>query len=44
MLSDNPKERLTTIGIRAKPPFKDEDYNYGEKFYYELPKTNKFTK
>ncbi|XP_045482611.1 eukaryotic translation initiation factor 2-alpha kinase-like isoform X2 [Harmonia axyridis] len=38
MLCDDPKERLTTIGIRAKPPFRDINASYDEKYFYELPK------
>ncbi|KAL3289494.1 hypothetical protein HHI36_022915 [Cryptolaemus montrouzieri] len=44
MLCENPKERLTTIGIRARAPFNDTDSGYGENYYYELPKTAKYAK
>lgn len=41
MLSTDPKKRLTTIGIRAKPPLNDKDPNYDEKYFYEMPKSTK---
>ncbi|KAJ8949152.1 hypothetical protein NQ318_012900 [Aromia moschata] len=36
MLCQDPNKRLTTIGIKARPPFNKKDPNFGEDCHYRL--------
>ncbi|CAH1153719.1 unnamed protein product [Phaedon cochleariae] len=36
MLCDDPRKRLTTIGIKARPPFNNKDSGYSEECHYRL--------
>lgn len=38
MLSEDPKKRLTTIGIKARPPYNLVNKKYNEEYHYRLPK------
>lgn len=38
MLNKVPEKRLTTIGIKVRPPCNMKDSQYSEEYHYSLPK------